>query len=266
MTEVNTSIMPTSSPSMTEVSDLAVFESALWRRRVAAAMAHRYHEPQDPDRLDRDLWPAMLEEARRLWASRRLAWESLCPPAMLETDPSRLPLRGLVEIGAWQLGPTGLILHGETGSGKTRLAWLLLHRLFVWEFVNPVVFRVGELEEAMVQAYRAGRSDALLARLRRARVLFIDDFGKDKFTERLEAFLFTLINDRYEFKSPLLLTTNYVGDQLEARFQDAERGRPALRRLRECCHAVRVVPQLASPIPDPVLSNPSSSQQLSFST
>jgi hypothetical protein len=214
-----------------------------FRRALERAMYVRYGEPVRLSDIDRDRWAAIYDVASDMWAKQEAAWRDLCPPLMQETDPARLPQDALNRVMAWQHGSTGLVLHGSTGAGKTRMVWLLLRRLFVHEFIAPKVFRAGELEDAMITAFKLGTSGKLMSELRTAPILFIDDFGKDKFTERFETFLFTVINDRCEFKRPIFLTTNYVGQKLIDRFADIERGLPALRRLREFCQPIEVKPQ-----------------------
>jgi len=65
-------------------------------------------------------------------------------------------------------------------------------------------------------------------------VLFFDDFGKMKFTERVESELFAVIEKRTANCLPLILTTNFTGETLEERMT-LDRGVPLVRRLREFC-------------------------------
>ena len=70
----------------------------------------------------RDAETARIKEASHRWAK-------ICPPLYAATDPARLPQESLRRVMAWQFGPRGLVIHGPTGTGKTRAAFLLLRRL-----------------------------------------------------------------------------------------------------------------------------------------
>ena len=76
-----------------------------------------------------------------------------------------------------------------------------------------------------------------LYRARRRKILFLDDLGKAKFTERVEMEFYDLIEFRAANKLPILFTANMSGKQLtEALGED--RGEPIMRRLREFCDII----------------------------
>src|SRR5580693_3800551 len=68
---------------------------------------------------------AEKEAEERIRIEREQKWLALCPPAFRATEISKLPLpQKAEEVLAWNYGPTGLLLHGPTGRGKSRCAWL----------------------------------------------------------------------------------------------------------------------------------------------
>jgi DNA replication protein DnaC len=67
--------------------------------------------------------------------------------------------------------------------------------------------------------------------------LILDDFGKNKFSERVEAEIFDLVEYRTSHELPLFITTNETPDTLKARMS-ADRGEPLLRRLFEFCDVI----------------------------
>jgi len=78
-----------------------------------------------------------------------------------------------------------------------------------------------------------------LETLRRAEVLFIDDLGKEKFTERVESELYDLVETRTAHLRPILWTSNATATRLKEMLS-ADRGEPIIRRLKEFCTIVPV--------------------------
>jgi DNA replication protein DnaC len=72
----------------------------------------------------------------------------------------------------------------------------------------------------------------MIRRAHRAEILFIDDIGKEKYTERVESEFYDLIETRTAHLRPILWTANTSGAGLEA-MMSPDRGAPILRRLRE---------------------------------
>ena len=68
-------------------------------------------------------------------------------------------------------------------------------------------------------------------------VLYLDDLDKAKFTERIEAEIYHVINSRTENGKPILATVNTQGDALADLMSD-NRGWPIVRRLRDYCKPV----------------------------
>lgn len=182
----------------------------------------------------------MAERQARLDRS----WEKLCPPLYAQTDLNKLPaeLRPAIDqVLQWETNPTGMILHGASGLGKTRVAMMLLHRLhFAGRKVIPLLAGrfayncmtlLGKSTEDFANWYQS---------LIEADVVLLDDLGKERLTERTEVELFNLIEERSQHLRPMLITTNTSGDSLEARFDD-DRAGPFLRRLREFCEPVPFV-------------------------
>ena len=79
--------------------------------------------------------------------------------------------------------------------------------------------------------------EAWVERLAKATVLFFDDLGKFKNTERVESELFGLIEERCAWHRPTIITTNTNGAGLAGRMT-ADRATPLVRRLREYCQTV----------------------------
>lgn len=164
-------------------------------------------------------------------------FQKLCPPLYRESDPARLPK--LHDVLAWQPGQQGLLLTGPTGTGKTRCLWQLVKRLVEQgesvcafdcvSFGHEVSKRFGDSEEA---------PEDWAAQLATYPIIFFDDLGKLKLTDRAEAELFGLIERRTANMKPILATTNDTGTTLQDRMTD-NRGPALIRRLREFCNVIQ---------------------------
>jgi predicted ATPase len=176
-------------------------------------------------------------EARRL--SR---WQALCPVAYQGTDIKRLPLPAkLAEVLLWRYGPRGLLLHGPTGSGKSRCAWLLLQR----EYHAGRWVRVLGCDAGIEFAAKFGESTVAAARWIEkaidASVLLLDDTFKARLTDSFEAALFAIVSKRAEAGLPIVITSNDDPDSLAARMT-CDRSGPLIRRLREMTKPIAFAP------------------------
>lgn len=162
-----------------------------------------------------------------------------CPPLYQRTEPSRLPQAQLSAALSWEYGPRGLILLGETGRGKSRVAWLTLKKVmtgrkppsFMW-------FDAVSFGHEIAKHYRTEDAEAWLDRVAECGLVFFDDLGKLKLTERAEVELFGVIERRCAAELPIIVTTNDTGDTLASRMTD-NRGPALIRRLREFCEPIQ---------------------------
>lgn len=173
-------------------------------------------------------------------AERKLRrFQRLCPPLYANSDPSRLPPE-FKSVQEWTYGPQGLLVLGETGCGKTRSVWMLLRRLMLDPAVDyRVVFFDGvSFGQMLNRKFRREEAEDWLDSLASVDIVFFDDLGKLKLTERAEAELFGVIERRCANMKPILATTNDTGASIAARMTD-NRGAAFVRRLREFCRIVQ---------------------------
>lgn len=165
-------------------------------------------------------------------------FSKLCPPLFRKTDVSRLPAGQYEQAMQWKMGPTGLILRGQTGCGKTRIAWQLLKKLVDVDGVRGVMaFSCVSFSNELNKGYKEGNAEDWIESVWKAPLVFFDDLGKLKFTERVEAELFGVIDYRVSHELPIIATTNDTGDSLANRMSD-DRGPALVRRLREFCEVI----------------------------
>lgn len=204
---------------------------------------------------DHKTHPDLLQYRRHPWADHRTVvacpaclkkdrinrWTTLCPPLYQDTDPKRLSPTLVSQVMAWRYGPQGLLLTGETGLGKSRLAWMLLRHLYIEEGIKPKAFDCVSFGHECSRRFRGDEADGeeWASGIAEARLVFFDDLGKLKLTERAEMELFGVIERRSANKLPIIATTNDTGDTLAARMTE-NRGPAMIRRLREFCQVIHL--------------------------
>lgn len=162
------------------------------------------------------------------------AFDAICPPLYRDTDLKRI--YGLFSEASenWNYQPTGLLFEGKAGTGKTRAAWNILKRMTM---LGKKCYGLTCTQLAKYSADQwhedrqiKGASAEALELCRNAKVLLLDDLGKQKMTERAELELFDILEHRTNSMLPTIITTNSSGDQLKRMFSE-DRGNPILRRI-----------------------------------
>ena len=135
---------------------------------------------------------------------------------------------------------SGLLLHGTTGIGKTRAIWEIIRRQWVESAKRdrqlPYQFLTMRKIEGMIEKGFDDRQHAkMLEGLIELPFLIIDDFGKERLTQRMASDLFAIIDERSTARKPTIISTNYNGTSLLERFdsRDVETGKAMIRRLKD---------------------------------
>lgn len=168
-----------------------------------------------------------------------------CPKAFMRTELSRLSPK-TTAIANWEPShdKTGLLLHGTTGTGKSRMAWWIVNRIWtdhvfgrsaMGNSYRIVAHTMRSLGDAITASYgdKGMGHDALMKGLIGCGLLMLDDLGKERMTPRVAADLFAIIDERASHERPTIITTNFNGQGLAARFDDGEMGAAVVRRLRD---------------------------------
>lgn len=120
-----------------------------------------------------------------------------------------------------------LLLCGASGRGKTTLGMAVANNLIRNKGVNvrymPYREEVTRLKQEIMQGEGAQYQDHM-ERLKRARVLFIDDLLKGKVTESDINIMYEIINYRYLERLPMIISTELTIPAL-VQFDEAIAGR-----------------------------------------
>ena len=176
------------------------------------------------------------EEAKQN-AEQRAAWEKICPPIYRDTDLSRIDPRCAKVALDWDAsGSVGVGLLGTTGAGKTRALYHAMQRAHRLGRSCAAISH-NAFSRAVGIAFSGDGADRAEARhrleqLRRAQVVLIDDLGKAPSTERTDAELEDLVEERTANRRPILWTSNGSAGWLAKRLGN-DRGEPFVRRLSE---------------------------------
>ena len=160
--------------------------------------------------------------------------ETPMPSLFADTDTSRL---GELQMVAEHYLPSGkgLLIHGSTRKGKTRTAWFIANRLwnencYKYKYLFLTMF---ELEARIAASWGNSSWDKTMLHMTNVPLLFLDDLGKEKMTDRMASCLFALIDQRTMHKRPTIITTNLTGETLLERFHDKETGAAFVARLKD---------------------------------
>ncbi len=187
---------------------------------------HRCREHMEPDRIKAD---GLVE----------VQFVPSYPPLFKNTEVAKLHPR-LQSAADWVPSEqkSGLLLHGTTGVGKTRLAWHVVNRLWVdkarqdinmpYRFLTMRKFE-GLIEESFGDKAHARMLDDLI----KIDLLIFDDLGKERATPRLASDLFAVLDERSTSMRPTIITTNFNGPALVDRFDDKEMAAALVRRFRD---------------------------------
>jgi DNA replication protein DnaC len=132
------------------------------------------------------------------------------------------------EAAAFAKDPTSwLVLVGTYGCGKTHLAAAIANQAL--KQGNPVLFEVvPDLLDHLRSAFGPSSDiayDELFERVRTAGLLVLDDLGTENTTPWAREKLYQIINYRYNYRQPTVITSNRrlndIDDRIRSRMTDA---------------------------------------------
>ena len=163
------------------------------------------------------------------------------PTVFVDTDVARLHPKVQSVLDWKPEGEVcGLLFHGTTGVGKTRGIWEVIRRLWVDEAkkdkqLEYTFLTMRKLEGLIEKSFDERNHSKMIDNLIECKVLVIDDFGKERLTQRMASDLFSVIDERSVNKRCTIISTNFNGSALLERFdpRDKETGVALIRRFKD---------------------------------
>jgi DNA replication protein DnaC len=169
----------------------------------------------------RELAAARIAKDIQMQSFRRSKWAGMAMPFEADgqrTDRAKLPAANANAVLRWRYQPTGLVVTGETGLGKTRtLVEMLKETYIVWN--HDVAFiRWTEFKMKVDRAHRYGGEgvDKVIRPYAKVAVLAIDDLAHGKFSDNNLACFFELLDSRTSNALPTHFTTQHSKESLRA--------------------------------------------------
>ena len=128
--------------------------------------------------------------------------------------------------------PFSWIITGKPGTGKTHFTFCLIRGL-VEKFGIGIArwFKAKNLDDRIITDMKKfGSADYFIQSICETPTLFIDDFGIDRDTERMQRDIYEIIDYRWEHNKPCIISTNLSPEELQklygsriySRFKDYE--------------------------------------------
>lgn len=132
-------------------------------------------------------------------------------------------------------GTTGLLLAGDVGRGKTYAAAAVVNAL-IEKGHRCRMTSFGRIEDDLRD--KQTNTTAYRGRLNHCKLLVLDDLSTERSTSYMDEFVYKIINDRYNSRLPLILTTNISLEEIKNPKTIANRR--IFSRILEMCHPVSV--------------------------
>lgn len=176
--------------------------------------------------------PAQLDEK----------WRALCPARYQGVTLAKLPCgmktASIVEEWRPNADGIGLLIVGKTRRGKTMMAWNGLRHVMR---AGVEVAAVNDATIAVRYGDALGRGEGMdyIDRLTYPALLFWDDFGKAKPSDRYAELAYAIIETRMAALRPMIITTQLDPDAIIDKLGEYN-GSAIAERLQECCEVVPV--------------------------
>lgn len=174
----------------------------------------------------------MRDRTKGVSLTPKKPWSEICPPAYQDFDPAKLPPAGFAiteKVFSWKKSQKGIGLIGVSRSGKSFILHELMRR---WYECGVSVHMPTATGFALAcGSPNGGERIAMINRCIQADLLFIDDLGKEKLTERVESDLFHVLEERRRYLKPVFIDVNSTGEQLRKRMSE-DAGTPIINRLK----------------------------------
>lgn len=150
-----------------------------------------------------------------------------------ETDikHKNFPITKYRQILNVDLRKKGIYIFGESGKCKSRILWKLWENDILNYSKNKFLKRGQILSNWERRFFKDPEN--FYKSCEKAKILFWDDFGKEKLSESFANVIFRIIDERYSYKRFNIITSQFSPLQIIKRCDDLENGKATIRRLIE---------------------------------
>jgi DNA replication protein DnaC len=115
----------------------------------------------------------------------------------------------------WASNPKSLIVYGDLGRGKTYFCFCLIREALRLENIQEATYLCStELDSKLLHAVQNDSEYKLLQEYKNTELLFIDDFGRERKTDRMFRQMYEIINYRYANEKITLISTNFNNTEI----------------------------------------------------
>jgi len=125
----------------------------------------------------------------------------------------------------------GLMFYGEAGGGKSHAAACIVNALLA-QMIPATITSFPKILADLQSDIHINRN-RYLHQLNEYDLLAIDDFGVERSTEYAWEIMFSIVDERYKVKKPLIITTNLTPGMLRAETRITEQR--VYNRILEMC-------------------------------
>lgn len=184
--------------------------------RIELILSNAPPAEEDPEDIERDRHAGRENRERRREIVRRARldkWDKLSPPRYSDATLANIDNSKLRKVVTdWLADPTTnvVLLSENSGVGKTFIARSIARELYAEGF--SVEFH--QLSELFEKITPSGSDEFLFNRVLDSQILVLDDVGVEKLSEwRIEK-LHMILNHRWEWNLPVIVTSNLTKDVL----------------------------------------------------
>lgn len=139
-----------------------------------------------------------------------------------------------VESGGPRKAPTGLLLAGVPGCGKSHAASAIIHRIAMADRGSMLWVNVPKMFEDIRSDLETGSEAIVMARMRDTWLVVLDDLGVDGHTQWQTSLIYRILDHRNRDDKITLVTSNHPLQELDTRV-----GPRSSSRIAQMCKEIR---------------------------
>lgn len=154
-----------------------------------------------------------------------MSWEYFCEHAKLGRRFANVDINQCKDLSQeiidaviqWCNKPISLVLYGQPGRGKSTVMFLLIRKAIEkFRIHNIRWIKSKHLDDKMVSEFnKYGDTEHCVAQFSEPTILFLDDLGIERSSDRTERDYYDVIDQRWADLKPTVITTNLSPEEVE---------------------------------------------------